>query len=66
MVSTYRLFGNSSEQASAHTGVTEVNINTYKFSILVMNKFISVRYEMRPNFAADQERSRETELRGGQ
>ena len=41
-----------------HAGVTKVNINTYKFTctraprILVMNKFISVRYEMRPNFAA--------------
>ena len=43
---------------SAHASVTEVNINTYKFTcaraprILVMKIFISVRYEMRPNFAA--------------
>ena len=43
---------------SGHASVTEVNINVYKFTctraprILLMNKFITILREMRPNFAA--------------
>ena len=46
------------DQFSGHASVTEVNINVYKFTctraprILLMNKFITILREMRPNFAA--------------
>ena len=51
---------------SAHAGVREIVICTRAARNLCMNKFISVRGPTLQPSISDQERSRETELGGGQ